>query len=62
MHTAMKLLKIDIPKFNINATQTARLRSDSPIGGLISDEYVRNLTFKVIEKNILRIKVYSLDN
>jgi serine/threonine protein kinase len=51
MHTAMKLLKIGIPKFNINAMQKARQRSDYPIGGLISDEYVRNLTCKeIVEK------------
>jgi serine/threonine protein kinase len=58
MHTAMKLLKIDIPKFNINATQTARQRSDYPIGGLISDEYVRNLTCNEIVEKILGIEVY----
>jgi len=42
MHTAMKLLRIQIPAFNTLATYRARLRSDHPIGGLISDEVVKN--------------------
>ena len=40
-HTAMRLLNIKIPKFNTVTTYRERRKCDHPIGGLITDEWVK---------------------
>ncbi len=58
-HTAMRLLQIAIPPFNIKTTFRERHRIDQPIGGVISDGLVRDLNAPELLKYLYTRKISS---